>query len=762
MDSSVSCSWVAALLGLLCLGLEVRCDCTMASIDMEGGDYTLTKDLLKGSLLVYRCPEGYYPYPTLTRVCQPSGSWRPLPKKFLPQRCKRVECPDPNVMENGDISPPQERYFADNETNYECYSGYTLRGSSKRTCLPNGKWSGSTPICSRDSGDTCADPGIPPGASRTGNMFGIDDKVTYSCNSNLFLVGSKERVCQESGQWTGKEPACYYKHTYDTPNEVSQAFGSAIKESLTTMESLNDTQEGRVIRISKSGILNIYIAVDISESIKEEQFKQARDAMIKLIQKIASFSVSPNYEIIFFSSEVYEVVNILDFFDSKVELTKVIEDLEKFEVGDKNTGTDLNLAFVRFEEQMAFIKERAGLEGFKEYRHVLIMFTDGAYNMGGSPKPTVERIKNMVYMNPQNVSRDEFLDIYVFAIGADIFDDDLHPLTVGKGGDHYFRMKDIQELGETFDKIIDQTEVVGLCGLHLDYEITEDKESKRKKYPWFASIINVGQHPKTCIGSLVSPDFVLTAAHCFSPKDEPKDIIVEIEEENNAKRAKKVKDFKLHPDYNIYLKRAQGVNESYDYDLALIQLEDPIKISVNARPICIPCTQETSDALQLVGESTCKQQEQLLLKNQRERLSFLTRKTPLVAEKVVYAKLGESRNICIQKALLAPGISVTDPKIAVTDNFLCTGGYNGGEHRDHISCTGDSGGAVFKNYKLRTIQIGVVSWGTHLLCETNDGLIESIAESRDFHINLFKMIPFLKGILGDDTKDYAPLKFLNS
>lgn len=26
------------------------------------------------------------------------------------------------------------------------------------------------------------------------------------------------------------------------------------------------------------------------------------------------------------------------------------------------------------------------------------------------------------------------------------------------------------------------------------------------------------------------------------------------------------------------------------------------------RPICIPCTQETSDALQLVGTSTCVQQ----------------------------------------------------------------------------------------------------------------------------------------------------------
>lgn len=62
-----------------------------------------------------------------------------------------VECPDPNVLEYGNVLPPQEKYFVDNETTYECDSGYTLRGSARRVCLPNGKWGGSTPICSRDS-----------------------------------------------------------------------------------------------------------------------------------------------------------------------------------------------------------------------------------------------------------------------------------------------------------------------------------------------------------------------------------------------------------------------------------------------------------------------------------------------------------------------------------------------------------------------------------------------------------------------------------
>lgn len=61
------------------------------------------------------------------------------------------------------------------------------------------------------AGHYCADPGVPAGASRIGNTFGTGDTVKYICNNNLLLVGSSERVCQENGQWTGKEPACYCK-----------------------------------------------------------------------------------------------------------------------------------------------------------------------------------------------------------------------------------------------------------------------------------------------------------------------------------------------------------------------------------------------------------------------------------------------------------------------------------------------------------------------------------------------------------------------
>lgn len=75
-------------------GDEVWCDCTEERMQIVGGDYILTKQLKIGSMLVYQCPEGYYPYPHLTRLCELNSSWNPAPKRFLPQRCKRKWCDD--------------------------------------------------------------------------------------------------------------------------------------------------------------------------------------------------------------------------------------------------------------------------------------------------------------------------------------------------------------------------------------------------------------------------------------------------------------------------------------------------------------------------------------------------------------------------------------------------------------------------------------------------------------------------------------------
>ncbi len=47
--------------------------------------------------------------------------------------------------------------------------------------------------------------------------------------------------------------------------------------------------------------------------------------------------------------------------------------------------------------------------------------------------------------------------------------------------------------------------------------------------------------------------------------------------------AKKVKNFRIHPNYNVRAKVHEGVTEFYDYDVALIQLETGVQISTLVR-----------------------------------------------------------------------------------------------------------------------------------------------------------------------------------
>ncbi|XP_076155245.1 complement factor B-like [Alosa pseudoharengus] len=317
----------------LMLGATADSDCSEDNLPIEGGHYTLSKGVKVGSVLVYNCPSGYYS-PVRSRRCLGNRKWDPLPKRSRPTRpglqCKLVRCPHPLGFQHGSVSPLQDKYYVNDTTTYECFSDYKLSGSETRVCNANGKWSGSTPICSRNS-DHCPDPGVPAGTRRTGNEFYIGDKVTYRCEDALTLIGSNERTCKESGEWTGQEPECYYEYTYDTPEEIAEVFSKSIQTTLT--EDMNK-QQGKKINLDKDGNLHIYIALDASDSIDISIFNQSRDVIKQLIEKISDYEVSPKYDIVVFATKVTKIVDITDYYKRTAKkLFEVIEDLDRFDYG---------------------------------------------------------------------------------------------------------------------------------------------------------------------------------------------------------------------------------------------------------------------------------------------------------------------------------------------------------------------------------------------------------------------------------------------
>lgn len=111
--------------------------------------------------------------------------------------------------------------------------------------------------------------------------------------------------------------------------------------------------------------------------------------------------------------------------------------------------------------------------------------------------------------------------------------------------------------------------------------------------PWLVAFYrsNSGNLEFICGGSLISSTYTLSAAHCVQDKgrQEPletqnallfigKHNLIQWNEEGFEKKG--AKSFKVHPDWNPN-------DIKYDADIALIQMDSPVKYSKFIRPICL-------------------------------------------------------------------------------------------------------------------------------------------------------------------------------
>ena len=54
----------------------------------------------------------------------------------------------------------------------------------------------------------CGDPGVPSNARKIGDVYSVGSVVFFRCYDDYDIVGSKYRVCQENGVWSGTQPTC--------------------------------------------------------------------------------------------------------------------------------------------------------------------------------------------------------------------------------------------------------------------------------------------------------------------------------------------------------------------------------------------------------------------------------------------------------------------------------------------------------------------------------------------------------------------------
>jgi len=118
---------------------------------------------------------------------------------------------------------------------------------------------------------------------------------------------------------------------------------------------------------------------------------------------------------------------------------------------------------------------------------------------------------------------------------------------------------------------------------NLKSRIFGGNEAKPNALPWNTAIINVIAHDVQCGGTIICPRFVITAAHCVSSvQPQQLEIVAGVHnwsKDEPTQTRHKVKMFHINPKYEP---------ELWKYDLALIELADPIDLRPEARAAFLP------------------------------------------------------------------------------------------------------------------------------------------------------------------------------
>ncbi|KAM4696201.1 complement C2-like [Rhinophrynus dorsalis] len=738
---------------LLALISTLDADCP-ADTGYPNGLVSLSDGLKEGSTAQFLCPSGQYPWPVGSRICQANGKWSIMRsstgRTFKTITCKKMICPEPGEFENGEFSPRGPYYIGANIT-FRCHDGYTLRGSTERTCRRNARWSGETTVCDVEAGH-CPDPGKPPGAVKTGTRYDIDDRVTYKCTRGLSLVGSDSRTCLENRRWSGTEVSCQYPYSFDLPEDVGEQFAASISGVL----NVNQKQKslGRTIKIAKDGILNVYLLLDASGSVGEGTFNISKECALLLVRGLSEFDMKIQFGILSYATSPFVVIQASD---DKSQDARYVMDLINTKLtysGHKDkTGTNIKAALEQVYAMMVLQEQRyADKNKWNSIHHVIILLTDGKANMGGRPVDTIKRINEFLDIKR---NRSDYLDVYAFGIGTENVDmTELRDIASKKDSEkHAYVMKDAEDMKKVFQKILEIKNYGDMCGLNDESPGSE----KSFHHPWNV-LIQSTQRKDPCLGSLISKSWVLSAAHCFK-EDVPADkYSLEI-----GDLLYKVKKIEIHDCYNLRRKNAIGVEQDYDYDVALIKLDKSVKFSKSARPICIPCTESANRAMKKSKGSTCQEHWDHLMKTAEEPASYLS-KSPqdpsILNELRVFIQNKQARDSCVSAVRTWTKFKDIDPSLLVSPRHLCVKG--------EMSCKGESGGSLFVDLRERRrfFQVGVLSFGLFNPCP-----IAGVrnppppgSEPRDFHISIYEVLPWLRKHLDEeltflsDIPPYADIK----
>lgn len=209
-------------------------------------------------------------------------------------------------------------------------------------------------------------------------------------------------------------------------------------------------------------------------------------------------------------------------------------------------------------------------------------------------------------------------------------------------------------------------------------------KAKIGQWPWQAGLKRSADDEIFCGGSLIDPLWVVTATHClydmvkYSAQGKIPHIEVVLGEFNQKKQEHRevlidVSKLFLHDQYDP---------NSMDYDIALLKLENPAKLSKLVRPVCLPdesVSFKPGTNCHVTGFGLTEQGGEVATTLQEASVPIVPQGTCQAAYKVK----------------------------KITPRMFCAGFAEGGID----ACQGDSGGPLVCKNGGKWVLKGIVSWG---------------------------------------------------
>uniref|UniRef100_A0A3Q2PPA8 Peptidase S1 domain-containing protein n=1 Tax=Fundulus heteroclitus TaxID=8078 RepID=A0A3Q2PPA8_FUNHE len=205
-----------------------------------------------------------------------------------------------------------------------------------------------------------------------------------------------------------------------------------------------------------------------------------------------------------------------------------------------------------------------------------------------------------------------------------------------------------------------------VCGQPaLNTRIVGGEDAPPGSWPWQVSLHDYNHF---CGGSLITDQWVLTAAHCVKG---PAYLTVylgrEVQSGSNPNEVSRtVSRIIIHPDYN---------SPVFNNDIALLKMSEPVKFTSYISPICLAAFNSTFHS----------------------GLDSWVTGWGNIGFEVEVQVVGSSQCKCDYRAI---------NEDVITDNMICAGFREGGKG----TCQGDSGGPLVSKQGDRWIQAGIVSF----------------------------------------------------